>query len=74
MSYITENHAYCLSSTYGLNPPRSFHGRRHFDVDCGKFEPDHNDQTNDRTIVLANCFDKTNCLVRYVPSELELEW
>ena len=67
MSINNFKQAYSLANTYGFTPPRDIGPARLRITDAGKFEPDHDEEADFRTIVLAHWIDKTNCLIKYNP-------
>ena len=73
MSWENNRQAYCLASTYGLSPPRAVSPVRRRPIESGKFEPDHAPLAENRCMVIANWFDKTNVLVLYEPQNLAYE-
>jgi hypothetical protein len=72
MSHSTDAQAFCLANTYGFNPPRVTNPRYKRLLDTGKYEPDHNEGAASRTIILAHWQDKTNLMIKYNPSDLEI--
>jgi hypothetical protein len=70
MTYRNDREAFILANTYGFNPPRKIGPARLRIQNSGKYEPDHNEGADTRTIVLASWVDKTNILIQYAPEEL----
>lgn len=65
MSYKNDKEAYCLGIQYALLPAAKCHATGGSQVVEGKYEPDHDQTSNPRCVVLAHWYDHTNVLVRY---------
>jgi len=72
MSYQNDSEAFCLANTYNLMPPRMLNQAYLRVPYTGKFEPDATPTANSRCMVLAQCNDKTNCIVKYTVADLEI--
>jgi hypothetical protein len=70
MTYRNDREAYILANVYGLLPPQLGNCVRARNVYSGKYEPDHNEGAETRTITLASYKDGSNLLVKYAPEEL----
>jgi len=70
MSYTNDKEAFTLARTYNLLPPRQTGPARIHRIDTGKYEPDLDEESPTRCMVLAHWIDHTNILVQYHPAEL----
>lgn len=73
MSFADDTEAFVLANLYGFNPPRKIGPARNRTQNTGKFEPDHLEGEETRTMVLASFVDATNILIKYHPDELPTE-
>lgn len=72
MSFTNDRQAFCLANTYGFMPPRILSAAYKRTAYAGKYEPDHHEGEAERFMVLAHVQDRTNCLVKYEPENLDI--
>jgi hypothetical protein len=71
MSQMNNDQAFCLASTYNLMPSHAVYPSRIRNTNPGKFEPDHNELAQTRTMILAHFADASNVLIKFSPFQLE---